>query len=234
MSLDVLAIGAHPDDVELGLGGTLLRMVKQDAKVGILDLTEGELASRGTDEERREEAQEAAKRLGVALRENAKLPDGDIANVPEQRQAVVAMIRRLRPSVVIHHHPVDRHPDHEAAHVLVRDAIFLSGVTKFPGGDPHRPNQVLLYHPYGDYDGQPTWIIDIGDFMDEKMRVLEAHRSQLYNPEYEGPETYVSSQAFWEGIRIRAAYWGLRVGAAFGEPLHASGHMVTATLPGLE
>lgn len=234
MKVDVLAVGAHPDDVDLGLGGTILTLVRQGASVGILDLTEGELASRGTVAERREEAAEAAKRLGVAARRNACLPDGSIQNDDAQRRVVVEHLRAFQPAMLIHHHPRDRHPDHETAHHLVRDAAFLAGVTKFPGGDPHRPDRVFLYHPYGDYDGPPTWVFDISAVMDEKMRVLEAYRSQLYNPEYKGAETFVSSQAFWEGIRTRAAYWGLRAGVAFGEPLHATAPMLATTLPGLE
>jgi N-acetylglucosamine malate deacetylase 1 len=207
VSLDVLAIGAHPDDADLGLGGTLIKLARSGARVGILDLTEGELSTRGTVEERRAEAREAAERLGLSLRRNAYLPDGGIQNDTHQRQTVVEILRALKPRMVLHHHPIDRHPDHETAHRLVRDAIFMAAVAKFPGGEPHRVEQVFLYHPYGDYDGPPAWVMDITGVLDDKLNALKAYRSQLYNPEFEGPATYVSSKAFWEGISTRAEYW---------------------------
>lgn len=223
MSLDLLVVGAHPDDAELGAGGTLALLARRGLRTGILDLTRGELGTRGTVEERAAEAQAAASLLGVAVRENAGLPDGGIANTPEQRATVIAILRRLRPRVLIVPAAPDRHPDHTAANALVTEANFLAGLAKIPGGAPHRAAQVLSFHAYAQQETTPSIVQDISASFDTKRAALEAYKSQFHNPEYRGGETFVSSPAFWEGITVRAAYWGQRIGVQYGEPFYAQG-----------
>lgn len=234
-TLDVLAIGAHPDDVEIGVGGILLTVAAQGHSTAVLDLTRGEAGSRGSAEERAVEAQAAAQALGLQARENAQLPDGGLADTNEQREAVARAIRRLRPSIILSHAPHDRHPDHHAAHALVRNANFLAGVSTFKSEDePHRAPRLFFYHPYSEVDTPPDLVVDISGQFDRKLEVLRAYRSQFHNPEYEGPATLVSSAEFWDAIRTRAAYWGDRIGVAYAEPLFADGPLAAATLPGLE
>ena len=235
MNVDVLAIGAHPDDVDLGVGGTLLLLAAQGFTSAILDLTQGEAASRGTADERVREADRSARVLQVRERYNAELPDGGVANTPEQRLRLIPFIRALRPTVILNHHPTDRHPDHGQAHALVRDANFFAGVATVDADDePYRAPHILNYHPYQDSADPPAVIMDVTDFFERKLRALKSFKSQLYNPGYAGPETYVSSPEFWDNITTRAAYWGSRVGVAYGEPLFASGPLLMNYLPGLE
>ena len=232
--VDILAIGAHPDDVELGVGGTMLRLLEQGHRVGILDLTRGEKGSRGTVQERTSEAAEAAVRLGVTTRANAGLPDGGLENTMEQRAAIAPFIRAMRPMRILTHMNTDRHPDHHVAHDLVRDANFLAGVASLDTGhEPHRAALLHYFHPYYEDARPPQMVIDISDYMDRKLHALKAHASQFYNPSYPGRPTFVSSPEFWEGIRTRAAYWGGRIGVAYGEPLFADGPIGLGSLPGL-
>lgn len=234
MTCDVLAIGAHSDDVELGVGATLLKLVDRGFSVAVLDLTRGEAASRGTVSERAQEAGAAAELLQVAVRENAGLPDGAVANTPEQRLAVIPFIRALRPRVILAHWDEDRHPDHNAAHGLVLDANFEAGVASVEAeGKPYRAPVVYGYHPYTEDRRPPQLVVDISEYFERKMEVLRCYRSQLHNPDYEGEETLASSGAFWEGIRTRAAYWGGRIGVLYGEALFAEGPLGVDILPGL-
>ncbi|MCH7960559.1 MAG: bacillithiol biosynthesis deacetylase BshB1 [Candidatus Hydrogenedentes bacterium] len=234
MSVDVLAIGAHPDDVDIGVGGTLLRLIDRGHSVAILDLTRGEAGSRGTVEERLQEARDAATTLGVTTRENAALPDGGLTNSVEQREPIIRCIRTLRPKVILSHLDKDRHPDHRVAHDLVRDANFYAGVASIDtGAGPYRAPQRYGYRPYHEDDTRPQFIVDISNYFEEKMRVLKSFRSQLYNPSYDGPETLIASEEFWDAIRTRAAYWGHRAQVAYGEPLFSDVPIVLNDLPGL-
>ena len=226
MSVDVLAIGAHPDDVELGVGGTILRLTQDGYSVGILDLTLGELGSRGSVEERMREAEEAAERLQVTVRHNAELPDGGLQNTPEQRNEVIPYIRMLRPKLLLVHRKNDRHPDHRVAAELVRDANFFAGVASIVTEDsPYRADHTYQYNPYTDDDSPPQVVMDISGVFEQKMDALASYRSQFHNPDYEGAETLVASEAFWNNIQKRAAYWGQRIGVEFGEPLYREGPM---------
>lgn len=234
-TVDLLAIGAHPDDVELGAGGTLLRAVREGLRVGVLDLTRGELSSRGTPGERRAEAKRAAGLLGLVTRENAELPDGGLANTQEQRRAIIPFIRALKPKVLLTHAAGDRHPDHAMAHGLVRDANFFAGVTSIEtDAQPHRAARLYFFRPYRDNAQEPRFVMDISEFFERKLEVLRAHASQFHNEEYSGDETHVSSARFWEAIRTRAAYWGDKIGAEYGEPFHSEGPLGLDRLPGLE
>jgi bacillithiol biosynthesis deacetylase BshB1 len=235
MSVDVLAIGAHPDDVELGVGGTLLLLAQQGYSTGILDLTLGELSSRGTVEERMKEAQEASEILQVSVRHNAELPDGGLQNTPEQRREVIPFIRMLKPRILLLHRKNDRHPDHRIASELCRDANFFSGVSSIETEDaPHRASSTYYYNPYSDDQTPPQVVMDISEQFHRKQDALKAYRSQLHNPNYEGTKTLVSSEQFWEGIQKRATYWGNRVGVEFGEPLYREGPLGISSFAELE
>jgi bacillithiol biosynthesis deacetylase BshB1 len=235
MSVDVLAIGAHPDDVELGVGGTLLQLATKGYTVGILDLTLGELSSRGTVEERMKEAQNASEILQVAIRHNAELPDGGLQNTPEQRREIIPFIRMLKPRILLVHRKNDRHPDHRIASELVRDANFFAGVSSIVTEEsPHRATHIYYYNPYSDDQTPPQVVMDISDHFDQKLDALRAYQSQLHNPSYQGADTMVSSESFWDGIQKRAAYWGNRVGIEYGEPLYREGPVVIDTFSELE
>ena len=235
MSLDVLAIGAHPDDVDLGVGGTLLLLADQGYSVRILDLTRGEAASRGTEAERMQEADEAAELLEVDDRYNAELPDGQLENSTEQQRRVIPFIRALKPTVILCHRKSDRHPDHRIASDLVRDANFFAGVTSIATDEePYRAPYVYYYNPYFDDDAAPDMVVDVSAYFEDKIKALESYRSQLFNPGYDGPDTLVSSEAFWDAIETRAAYWGSRIGVEYGEPLYTDGPLPVTILPGLE
>lgn len=234
MTVDVLAVGPHPDDVELGVGGLLCKLAASGYTTAILDLTRGELATRGSVQTRAEEAAEAARILGVADRSNAELPDGGIANTPEQRNKVIRFIRLYRPKALLASMDDDRHPDHDAAHRLVRDANYLAGLSRIrTDHDAYRASLVYCYRVYGD-PTMPQLVIDISEHFDTKIKALEAYASQFRSSGDSGEETYVSSEAFWQGIRQRAEYWGNRIGTAFGEPLYTAGPIGAAFPPGLE
>ena len=234
MSVDVLAIGAHPDDVELGLGGMLHKLTHSGRRVAILDLTQGEMATRGSVEERQRESAAAAKILGVAKRVNAGLPDGRVANVPEQQRAVIAMIREFRPRILLAPMSEDRHPDHGAAHFLVRDANFFSGLRKVDTGqEPIRAARLYYYRVHAQSD-PPQLIVNITDHFEYKLEAIRAYASQFHNPNYAGEKTYISTPEFWESIRVNAAYWGARIGVAHGEALYGDGPLGVETLPGLD
>jgi bacillithiol biosynthesis deacetylase BshB1 len=223
LNIDVLAVGAHPDDADLGVGGLLCKIALAGKKVVLLDLTKGELGSRGTVEERRAEAAEAAKVLGILGRQNAGLPDGGIANTPEQRLVLIRIFRELKPTVLLAPMAPDRHPDHTAAHELVRDANFFSGVYGVDTGQPpHRAATIYYYRAYEGTGESPSHVVDISAVFKQKLAALRAFRSQFYNPDYSGPETMIASAAFWEAIRTRAEYWGNRIGVRYGEPLYGT------------
>ncbi len=234
MTLDVLAVGAHPDDADLGVGGTIIKLSRRGLRVGILDLTRGELATRGRPEEREAEAREAARLLGAAVREGAGLPDGRVANDPEQREAVIRRIRAWRPKVLLAPMIPDRHPDHAAAHALAKDANFLAGVRKVDTGqEPHRASVIYYYNAYHETGAEPRFVVDITGVFDAKVDALRAFRSQLYNPAYPGEPTWVASEAFWDAIEARAGYWGSRVGVRYGEPFYGDAPLGLDLPPGL-
>lgn len=217
-TLDVLAFGAHPDDVELGCGGTLHKLARQGYRVGIVDLTEGELGTRGTVEERYKESAEAARIIGAVARENLKIPDAAIHFTEENRHKVIDIIRRYRPSIVFAPHGEDRHPDHRHAGELVTEAAFYAGLKKLsPGGFPaHRPNRVVFYMMT--YEFSPTFVVDITREFATKLKAIQAHRSQFYNPDYPGEETFISSRDYFEAIEFRARHFGWKAGVRYGEP----------------
>jgi bacillithiol biosynthesis deacetylase BshB1 len=222
MKLDVLAIGAHPDDVELSCGGTLIKLVKQGRKVGILDLTQGELGTRGTLTIRNAEAREATRILGVHVRENLGLRDGNIEISQASKRKVIQIIRKYKPEVLYFPHWLERHPDHEHAHQLCREAWFYSGLekieTKLNGKrqEPFRPRS--YYHFMQTYEFVPSFIVDISDEFEQRMSAVRAFKSQFYNPNSSERETFLSTPAFLEFLTTRFAYFGDRIGVKYGEP----------------
>ncbi len=222
MKLDVLAIGAHPDDIELSCGGTVIRLVHQGRKVGILDLTEGELGTRGSREIRASEAADAAALLGAAVRENARIPDGNIENSHENRLKVIRVIRKYRPDVLLIPHPIDRHPDHEHAHTLAREAWFYAGLEKVEVREgskllePFRPR--AYYHFMQWFEFKPSFIVDVTPYYDQRLQAVRAFRSQFFDPESNERETVLSTPEFMEMVRTRLEYYGQRIGRTYGEP----------------
>ncbi len=218
--MDLLAIGAHPDDCELFCGGLLALMARQGYKTGICDLTRGEAASRGTPEERAAEAAEAAKILRIGERVILDLGDAGLENTHEARQAVVEVLRRLRPKVVATFYPDDRHPDHIRAHHLVREAVFYCGVGNFTASGERLQERPELFYFIGNVrNGMVShdFIVPIDDVFEIKREALAAYGSQFYNPSYIGPKTMISSPDFIESLEARARVFGQSVGAKYGE-----------------
>lgn len=219
--LDILAVGAHPDDVELGCGGTVAKAVAQGKKVGILDLTRGELGTRGTAEIRDQEAAEAAQMLQVAVRENLEFSDGFFKDDESHQRAVVEVLRAYRPETVLCSPPQDRHPDHPKAATLVQTACFLSGLPKIKTTyrskvqTAWRPRKVFHYIQWQNLD--PHFLVDISDFIDVKMEAVLAYKSQFYNPNSQEAETPISNKNFLESIRYRAKDLGRYAGVDHAE-----------------
>jgi len=233
-TVDVLAIGAHPDDVELACGGLLINLVRQGKRVAVLDLTRGEMGSRGDAEQRAKEAEAAAQIMGIHAREDADLPDSRLANTAEQQRAIIPFIRKYRPAIICALMAPDRHPDHGAAHALSRDANYYSGLSRIDTGqEPYRAPRIYYFYPYAELAGAPPCIVDVSDAFETKMKALQAYESQFHNPHYPGPATHISSEEFWEGIETRARYWGGRIGVTYGEPLYTDTPLCLTTLPGL-
>lgn len=221
--LDVLALAAHPDDVELCAGGTMCLLAEQGYRTGVVDFTRGELGTRGTPETREEEAARASEILGLVARENLGLSDGDIRNTPETRLPLIRLIRRYRPQIVLINAPEDRHPDHPAASRYATDALFYSGLAKIEtedGGaaqEPWRPPHVLHYMQSIPFE--PSFVVDVSDVWERRMDALLAYRTQFYTGESDGPQTFISNPAFLEWVEARARTYGYRIGATYGEPL---------------
>ncbi|QXP79666.1 MULTISPECIES: bacillithiol biosynthesis deacetylase BshB1 [Winogradskyella] len=226
MKLDILAIGAHPDDVELGCGGTLAKEVSKGKKVGIIDLTRGELGTRGTAETRDEEAFNAAKILGVHSRINMRFADGFFVNDKEHQLELIKMIRYYKPEIIICNAINDRHIDHPKGSQLVSDACFLSGLKKIETyndenevQDPWRPKTVYHYIQWKDIE--PDVVVDVTGFIDKKVDSALAYKTQFFDPNSKEPETPISSRNFTDSIDYRARNLGRLIGVE-----HAEGYTV--------
>ncbi len=226
MKVDMLAIGVHPDDIELCAAGTLLRHIDMGYKVGILDLTQGELGTRGTAETRSLEAQRSAQIGGVQLRANVGLADGFFNHDDQNARAIIPYIRKYRPKVVLINARWDRHPDHARASGLARDACFLSGLRRIDTLDPSngenqqawRPNTVYQY--IQDYTSTPDLVVDISDYFSKKMEMVRAFASQFYDPNSNEPESPISSKDFLDNIDAKDRVMGRFIGATYGEGFH--------------
>ena len=216
--LDVLAIAAHPDDVELSVGGTLIKLASMGYRTGILDLTRGEAGTRGTPELRRQEAEQAAQILGAGIRENLDLGDAHIWVNEESRVKLVRALRRLRPRVIFTQHADNPHPDHAHTAQLVREAMHISGLAKYDadaGLERWRPNCVA--HFLFPRTVAPTFIVDISAQSERKWKAIRAHASQFFNPASNEPQSRVSTQAFLNEVEARDLYFGALIGAERGE-----------------
>ena len=215
--VDVLAIAAHRDDVEQTCGGTLLRMAARGLRTGILDLTQGESGTRGSAEQRAEEAAEAARILRVSHRQALDLPDGSIANTLENRLKIARVLRALRPRVVILPYWEARHPDHAISATLGYEACFLAGLSRIEAGDhpPHRPFKIIYASLYADV--RPSFIVDITPFVEQRLASLMAYKSQYAN-QAQGGGLFVPEEEIRERTLAEARHYGLLAGVRYGEP----------------
>ena len=217
--VDILAIFAHPDDMELCVGGTLLKMKSLGYRTGTLDVTLGEMGTRGTPDERSLEAAEAAQILQIDVRENLGLPDGRVFLTDENRTKMVRVLRRLRPKVILTHQFDDPHPDHNHIAQLVRESARLASMQKYDAeAEQSRINVPIVAHNIFSQRVVPSFIVDISDFMEEKMEAIFAHRSQFYNPKSTELETRLTNRQFLDEIEHRARYYGALIGVEAGEP----------------
>jgi N-acetylglucosamine malate deacetylase 1 len=222
MALDILVIAAHPDDAELGCGGTIAKHGKLGYKVGIVDLTRGELGTRGTPETRKAEATQAALIMGVEVRENLALPDGFYQNTPENQLRLIQVIRKHRPKIVLANAIRDRHIDHGKGACLAYDASFLSGLAKIQTVDengtvqqPWRP-QVVYHFIQSDFIA-PDFIVDVTDHWAIKMEAIKAYKTQFFDPGSTEPETYISKPGFLKMVEARGTEFGHAIGTQYGE-----------------
>ena len=224
MKLDLLAFGVHPDDIELSCAGTLLVEKSNGKKVGVVDLTRGELGTRGNAETRKEEAESSASILGVDVRENLEMADGFFKNDEENQKKIIKVLRKYRPEIILCNAPDDRHPDHGRSAQLVNDAAFLSGLIKIETTDDDgtqqqawRPKYVFNY--IQDLYFKPDFVIDISNVFDKKIESIEAFSTQFYNPNANDkePQTYISSPEFLESIINRAKMYGKMIGVKYAE-----------------
>jgi len=228
--VNVIAFGAHPDDVEIFAGGTVCSLVQRGYRVGIVDLTEGELGSRGSRELRSKESAVATEVMGVAFRENLSLSDGHIENSLDNRNLIIEVLRRHRPDILLIPATECRHPDHGAAATLIADAAYYSGLRKISVSpepdvlsgpdDAWRPAHVLHYMQSIPFE--PTLVVDVSSVWEQRMKAVRAYHSQVFDPAYEKeddePETFVSNPGFVKWIEARARSFGYRIGADYGEP----------------
>jgi bacillithiol biosynthesis deacetylase BshB1 len=218
VTVDLLAIAAHPDDVELTCGGTLAKAVRQGHRVGILDLVAGESGTRGSAALRVREAVRAARALGVHARENAGLRDAHLHNSDDTRRVVVEWIRRFRPRTVILPFPVGRHPDHRIASELGRDACYLAGLARYDApGRAHRPHKILYALAYREDPVKPTFVVDISDVFAVKMRALRCFKSQFDGVRSAG-EVHPTGQRLYDLVQTQSAHYGSLIRARYGEP----------------
>lgn len=232
--LDILAIAAHPDDVELICGGTLVRARMLGRATGILDLSTGELGTRGTPQIRAREAAASATVMGVAVRQNLGLPDGGIVNTPETRAKVAVAIRRLQPSVVITHSLHGRHPDHPIVAQLVRDACFVAGLKNIePKFAPHRPLKVLHALSFREDYQKPTFVVDITDAFEKKLEAIGCYASQ-FGEAVQAGEVYPNGEPLHDLIRHHAAHYGSLIRCRYGEPFYTTETMRVDDVAALE
>jgi len=225
MKLDILAIGVHPDDVELGCAGTIAKHLGLGHKTGILHLTRGELGTRGSPEQRMKEAEAASKILGVQVLEFLGFDDGFFKNDKEHQLELIKIIRNYRPEIVLTNALDDRHPDHGRAGWLTEEACFLSGLwkveTKLNGKQQDAWRPKAIYHYVQAYRHQPDLVVDVSEFWDKKMHAVKAYQSQFYNPGSKEPQTFISTPEFLELVNARGIEFGQMIGVKYGEAFTA-------------
>lgn len=225
MNLDVVVFAAHPDDAELSMGGTLAKLTKQNYKVGIVDLTKGELGTRGNEQTRKKEAALADKILNVSVRINLGIPDGDIKRTKENLMIVIREIRKFKPKIIFAPYFNDRHPDHHDTSVLVKEAMFSTGLPKVKTFSNHteqkayRPQKLFYYMQT--YTFEPTFIIDISDSFEQKMESVRAFKTQFFDPSSKEPETFISRPEFFNYLIARSQFYGFQIGKHYGEPFYS-------------
>lgn len=221
MKLDILAIGAHPDDVELAAGGTVLKHVHQGKKVGVLDLTRGELGTRGSAEIRDKEAAKSAEILGLSVRHNVRMADGFFEYNKENQLLIIEQIRRFKPEIVLCNAIEDRHPDHGKGSKLTSDACFLAGLrrieTEWDGEQQEAWRPKFVYHYIQDRYIKPDFIVDVSEFWEKKMEAIMAFSSQFYDPKSKEPMSPIASKEFIEFIQGRGSEYGRQINARYGE-----------------
>ena len=227
---DILAIAAHPDDAEVGCAGVLIQAADAGLRVAVADLTAGELATRGSPERRAAERDRATDLMGLAERIEVGLPDGRLGTDAQHRDAVIRLIREVRPAVVLAPYPEDRHPDHGAAGRMAREASFLAGVAKVGAGEPHRPGRVyhyMLHHPF-----TPSFVVDVSSVWERKWSAVTSYESQFG----EAPEepTDLAEGRLLRMVEARATYHGAMIGAERGEAFHSPGPVPLGFLPGFD
>lgn len=211
-------IGSHPDDIELNCGGTVLKLAESGKNVGIIDLTEGELSTRGNRRSRVMETLAASKLMGISFRENLKIRDGNIELNKINREKIIRVLRKYKPGIVFAPYPNDRHPDHIYAGNLIRESVFYSGLMKIRTGNlkAYRPGKLYFYRSA--IDIPVSFIFDVSSVFKKKLEVLKCYGTQFYDPESKEPETFISSSNFMNEIESRARHYGFKIGAEYGEP----------------
>ncbi len=221
MKLDILAFGAHPDDIELSCAGTLIKAVKAGKKVGIIDMTEGQLGTRGSAELRKQEAANSAKIMGVSVRDNLGMMDGYFTNDTEHRIKIIQKIRQYKPDIVLANVPQDRHPDHGRASQMVTEAWFYAGLVKIETEwegkkqEAFRPNRLFYYMQHFSYDF--SFVVDTSNEIDQKIEAIKAFSSQFHDPNSKEPETVLTAPHFIEHIKNRDSEMGYAIGAKYAE-----------------
>ena len=222
MKLEVLIFAAHPDDAELSIGGTIAKFSSLNLKTGIIDLTRGEMSSRGNIKLRKKESDKSGKILKIAYRENLGISDGNIELNRKNLEKVISVIRRFTPKIIFAPYFNDRHPDHIQTSKLIKDAMFKTGLIKFKtkhngkNQSAYRPKKLFYYMQT--YSFSPSFIIDITDTFSQKMNAVRAYTSQFYDPNHQGPETFISRPEFIEFLEARAKNYGFQIGKKYGEP----------------
>ncbi|MEM6964625.1 MAG: bacillithiol biosynthesis deacetylase BshB1 [Bacteroidota bacterium] len=221
MKLDILAIGVHPDDVELGCAGTLLKHIDLGKKVGILDLTQGELGTRGSAPLRLEEAEKARKTMGALVRDNLKMKDGFFQHTSENLIKIATVVRHYQPEIILANAIKDRHPDHARAAKLTANACFVAGLAKvkttYQGKQQDRWRPQAVYHYIQDYSLQPDFAIDITGYMDKKIECVLCFDSQFYNPESDELDSPISGKDFLDSVKAKSSVYGRAIGVTFAE-----------------
>jgi bacillithiol biosynthesis deacetylase BshB1 len=219
--LDILAFAAHPDDVELSCAGTLMKHIDAGMSVGIVDLTQGELGSRGTKDTRYSEAAEASRIMEVSERVNLKMEDGFFEINEKNKRLIVEQIRRFRPKIVLVNAVSDRHPDHGRGSQLVSEACFLAGLrkveTSFNGQNQEAYRPEVVYHYIQDYHIQPDFVLDVTDYVDRKIEAIKAYKTQFHDPNSKEPQTPISGEDFFDFIRSRMREFGRTAGVKYAE-----------------